>query len=290
MVSVAFEPTIVADDLVAFAKLLDAANITFYGAAWCPHCTATKNLFQDGGKYLPFVEVTNPDKTPNAIATANNIITYPTWVFQDGTRLTGQLTLAQISTASGIAIPQTSTPFLAEIGTTVLQGGSPLMVGLDGYDPNGDALTYTATSDNPTLVQPTILSGNQSLKLNVKNYGTMVYQLFDNLVPRVTSRIKQLVNSGFYDMTGTNNITFHRVINDFVLQAGDPTGTGSGGSQLGDFDDQFHVDLQHNRSGLLSMAKGSDDSNDSQFFVTEEKNETFLVTLTGTPTGEAAAV
>ncbi|MEM7314760.1 MAG: peptidylprolyl isomerase, partial [Planctomycetota bacterium] len=54
-----------------------------------------------------------------------------------------------------------------------------------------------------------------------------------------------------------------------VIQAGDPTGTGSGGSTLGDFDDQFHVDLQHNRTGLLSMAKTTDDTNDSQFFVTE---------------------
>jgi cyclophilin family peptidyl-prolyl cis-trans isomerase len=54
-----------------------------------------------------------------------------------------------------------------------------------------------------------------------------------------------------------------------VIQGGDPTGTGSGGSPLGDFDDQFHVDLQHNRTGILSMAKSFDDTNDSQFFITE---------------------
>lgn len=279
------EASVVADDLVAFAKLLSAANIKFYGAAWCPHCTATKNLFEDGAKYLPFIEVTNPDKTPNAIATANNITTYPTWVFQDGSRLTGELTLAQISNKAGIAIPQTSTPYLAEIGPVTLQGGSPLMVGLDGYDPNGGTLTYTVTSDNPSLVTPTVLSGNQSLKINVEGYGTMVYQLFDNFVPRVTSRIKQLVNNGFYDHVGSNQITFHRVIDNFVLQAGDPTGTGSGGSTLGDFDDQFNVNLQHNRSGLLSMAKSSDDTNDSQFFITEERNQSWEVTLSGSPTG-----
>lgn len=278
------EASVVANDLVAFAKALAAANIKFYGAAWCPHCTATKNLFEDGAKYLPFIEVTNPDKTPNAIATANNITTYPTWVFQDGSRLTGELTLQQLSTKSGIAIPQTSTPFLAELPETVLRGGSPLMVSLDGYDPNGGTLTYTVTSDNPSLVTPTILQGNQSLRVNVTNYGTMVYQLFDNFVPKVTSRIKQLVNSGFYNDTASNTITFHRVIDNFVLQAGDPTGTGSGGSSLQDFDDQFHVDLQHNRSGLLSMAKSSDDTNDSQFFITED-NQSWSITLAGNPTG-----
>ncbi|WP_254512907.1 Ig-like domain-containing protein [Anatilimnocola floriformis] len=278
------EASVLANDLVAFAKALSAANVKFYGAAWCPHCTATKNLFEDGAKYLNFIEVTNPDHTPNAIATANNITTYPTWVFQDGSRLTGEQTLAAISAKAGIAIPQTSTPFLAELPETVLNGGSPLMVSLDGYDPNGGTLTYTVTSDNPSLVTPTILQGNQSLKMNVQGYGTMTYQLFDNFVPRVTARIKQLVNSGFYNATASNEITFHRVIDNFVLQAGDPTGTGSGGSSLGDFDDQFNVDLQHNRSGLLSMAKSSDDTNDSQFFITED-NQSWEVTLGGSPTG-----
>lgn len=278
------EASVVANDLVAFAKALAAANVKFYGAAWCPHCTATKNLFEDGGKYLPFIEVTNPDKTPNAIATANNITTYPTWVFQDGSRLTGEQTLAAISAASGIAIPQTSTPFLAELPEVTLLGGSPLMVGLDGYDPNGGTLTYTVTSDNP-LVTPSILTGNQSLRINVNGYGPMVFQLFDQQVPRVTAYIKSLVNSGFYNNNAT---TFHRVINDFVIQGGDPTGTGSGRPDPNDifhFDDQFHVDLQHNRSGLLSMAKSTDDTNDSQYFVTEEKNETWQVTLNGSPTG-----
>jgi hypothetical protein len=59
------------------------------------------------------------------------------------------------------------------------------------------------------------------------------------------------------------------VIDTFVIQGGDPTGTGRGDSPLGSFDDQYHVDLQHNRTGLISMAKTIDDSNDSQFFITE---------------------
>ncbi len=92
----------------------------------------------------------------------------------------------------------------------------------------------------------------------------MIFQLFDNRVRRVTDRIAVLADSGFY-----NGVIFHRIINDFVNQGGDPTGTGTGGSPLGNFDDRFHVDLQHNRTRLLSMAKNGDDSNNSQFFITE---------------------
>ncbi len=176
-------------------------------------------------------------------------------------------------------------PTLAELPDIVLNAGSPQWVPLDGFDVDGGTLTYTVTSSNPSLVQGTVPTGNKSLKMSVAGFGDMYFQLFEHLTPRVTNRIIQLVESGFYDDTATNTITFHRILNDFVIQAGDPTGTGSGGSTLGDFDDQFHVDLQHNRSGLLSMAKSSDDTNDSQFFITEEKNESQQITLVGSPTG-----
>jgi cyclophilin family peptidyl-prolyl cis-trans isomerase len=102
------------------------------------------------------------------------------------------------------------------------------------------------------------------MRVSVFDYGDMVFELFDDRAPRVTDHISQLAEADFYD-----GIIFHRVLDDFVIQGGDPTGSGAGGSSLGDFDDQFHVDLQHNRTGILSMAKTTDDTNDSQFFVTE---------------------
>ena len=82
--------------------------------------------------------------------------------------------------------------------------------------------------------------------------------------PLTSREIWDLAAEGFYD-----GLDFHRVVPNFVIQGGDPTGTGSGGSTLGYFDDQYHLELQHNRTGVLSYAKSTDDTNDSQFFITE---------------------
>ncbi|TDI39141.1 MAG: peptidylprolyl isomerase [Acidobacteria bacterium] len=154
-------------------------------------------------------------------------------------------------------------PTFQTIPQTTLLAGSPIHIPLDGRNPSGQALSFTAVSSDP-LVTPKVLTGNRSLRIRVADFGVMVFELFDGRVRRATNRIVTLATNGFY-----NGIIFHRVINDFVLQGGDPTGTGAGGSTLGSFNDKFHVDLQHNRTGLLSMAKSRDDSNDSQFFITE---------------------
>ena len=165
--------------------------------------------------------------------------------------------------AVAIAATSFTQPRFTPIPESTLLAGSPLHVPLDGIDPGDQALTYTVVVSDP-LVTATVVAGNRSLRIQVATYGTMVFQLFDGRVGRVTSRIATLADSGFY-----NGVIFHRIINDFVIQGGDPTGTGAGGSPLGNFDDKFHVDLQHNRTGLLSMAKSADDTNNSQFFITE---------------------
>jgi cyclophilin family peptidyl-prolyl cis-trans isomerase len=153
-------------------------------------------------------------------------------------------------------------PQLASIPNVSALGGAPLVIGLDGFDGDFDTLYYDVHSSNPQL-QASLLEG-RSLRMSVQGFGDMVFQLFDKLAPRAAGRIAELAQSGFH-----NDITFHRVINNFMIQGGDPTGTGSGGSDLGDFDDEFVADLQHTSPGLLSMAKTTDDTNDSQFFVTE---------------------
>ncbi len=173
-------------DLVAFAQALSATDTTFFGAAWCPHCTDQKELFEDGQHYLPFVEVTNPDRTPNPIGIEEEVFTYPTWEFPDGSRLEGQQSLATISQRSGVPIPTGNTPTLAPLPNEVLLVGSPLHIPLDGYDPNGGELTYTVTSDNPQ-VEATVLQGNRSIRFDIGGFGNMVFELFENRVPRLRS-------------------------------------------------------------------------------------------------------
>lgn len=153
-------------------------------------------------------------------------------------------------------------PTLAALPNVTVMAGAPLVVPLDGFDADFDPLYFDVTSSKPAL-QTTFMDG-RNLRMDVPGFGDMVFQLFDKLAPRPAGRIAELAESGFY-----NDVIFHRVINNFMIQGGDPTGTGGGGSDLGDFDDQFHADLQHTGRGLLSMAKSGDDTNDSQFFVTE---------------------
>jgi large repetitive protein len=258
-----------AQNLVEFAKALKQAGVKFFGADWCPFCTEQKALFQDGAQFLPFIEISNPDRTRNATGISENVTTYPTWEFSNGQRVTGVQTLQQLSTLSGVAIPNGSSPTFTEIPNQTVLNGSPLHVPVDAYDPNGGPLTITVTSSNPSVIAAEMVTNTESWKLTVNGYGEMVYRLFKDEAPRPVGRIEALTNSGFYNQTSTNKIIFHRVIDNFVLQAGDPTGTGSGGSTLGNFDDQFNVNLQHNRTGILSYAKSSDDTNDSQFFITE---------------------
>ena len=258
-----------APNLVEFAKALTQAGVRFFGADWCPICTQQKELFEDGQVYLPFLEMTNSDRTRNATAISENVTQYPTWEFANGSRTTGLQTLQQLSTLSGVAIPTGSNPTFVEIPNQTVLNGAPLHIPVDAYDPNGGPLTITVQSSNPSVITAEMIGNPKSLRLDVNGYGEMVFRLFADEAARPVGRIESLVNSGFYNQTASNKIIFHRVIDNFVLQAGDPTGTGSGGSTLPDFDDQFDFDLQHVRTGILSYAKSSDDTNDSQFFITE---------------------
>ncbi len=250
------------DDLVKFAKDLSAKNVVLYGADWSTSTSDQKRLFDDGAKHLTYIDVTNSDRTPNQTAIDKAITTYPTWIFADGGRLEGIQSLKAIGTRANVPIPRSDAPYLEAIENVTVGIGSPLHIPIDAYHPLGLPLTISVTSDKPDRVVPTVLSGNRNLLIKT-DFGDMNFQLFEDKAPRPAERVIQLAEDGFYD-----GILFHRVIDGFMIQGGDPAGTGSGGSPLGNFADQFNLDLQHNRSGILSFAKSSDDTNNSQFFIT----------------------
>ena len=92
--------------------------------------------------------------------------------------------------------------------------------------------------------------------------GDILIELFADKAPRTVNNFVFLAREGFYD-----NTTFHRVIKPFMVQGGDPTGTGRGGPGY-DFADEFHPSLKHNSPGLPSMANAGPNTNGSQFFIT----------------------
>lgn len=92
--------------------------------------------------------------------------------------------------------------------------------------------------------------------------GTMVIELFADKAPNTVNNFVFLSREGYYD-----GVIFHRVISDFMVQGGDPTGSGSGGPGY-KFGDEFHPSLKHNKAGILSMANAGPGTNGSQFFIT----------------------
>ncbi|MCX6064620.1 MAG: peptidylprolyl isomerase [Chloroflexi bacterium] len=92
--------------------------------------------------------------------------------------------------------------------------------------------------------------------------GDMVIELFADKTPKTVNNFVFLSREGYYDET-----IFHRVINDFMAQGGDPTGSGRGGPGYR-FADEFHPSLRHNKPGILSMANAGPGTNGSQFFIT----------------------
>lgn len=92
--------------------------------------------------------------------------------------------------------------------------------------------------------------------------GDILIHLFADKAPNTVNNFIFLARQGFYD-----NTIFHRVIDDFMAQGGDPTGTGRGGPGY-KFSDEFHKDLKHNKPGILSMANAGPNTNGSQFFIT----------------------
>lgn len=95
--------------------------------------------------------------------------------------------------------------------------------------------------------------------------GEITIELYWKHAPNTCRNFAELTRRGYY-----NGTVFHRIIRDFMIQGGDPTGTGRGGTSIygPEFADEIHPELKHTGAGILSMANSGPNTNGSQFFIT----------------------
>jgi cyclophilin family peptidyl-prolyl cis-trans isomerase len=132
------------------------------------------------------------------------------------------------------------------------------------------ASPLTLIGQSPTLnshskgKHPAMKSTNDHAVIET-SLGSMEVELFSSAAPRTVENFTGLAEKGYY-----NGVVFHRVIDGFMIQGGDPTGTGRGGESLfgGPFEDEFVDSLKFDRAGILAMANRGPNTNTSQFFIT----------------------
>jgi len=122
-----------------------------------------------------------------------------------------------------------------------------------------DSLAKQSTKETPMEKSAQVFATIET------SMGTFKVELYKNATPKTVDNFVGLAEKGYYD-----GVTFHRVISNFMIQGGDPTGTGRGGQSVygAPFQDEFVDTLRHTGSGILSMANGGPNTNGSQFFVT----------------------
>lgn len=120
--------------------------------------------------------------------------------------------------------------------------------------------TEPVKADTP--LPPADPNKKNSLAVFETSMGTFKVELFEDKAPRTAQNFISLVNKGFY-----NGLIFHRVIDGFMIQGGDPKGNGTGGPGYV-IPDEFHKDLKHTGAGILSMANAGPNTGGSQFFIT----------------------
>jgi peptidylprolyl isomerase len=118
-----------------------------------------------------------------------------------------------------------------------------------------------AAAQAPQVAAPLPLDPENTLLLDLSTGGRVAIQLRPDVAPAHVERMKMLARKGFY-----NGLTFHRVIEGFMAQGGDPKGDGTGGSDLPDLKAEFNA-LPHVRGALSAARSDSPDSANSQFFI-----------------------
>lgn len=146
-----------------------------------------------------------------------------------------------------------------------------LISGCGGSESSSSAATTSAASNEETTAASTNSTDYKSsytAVIDVKDYGTIKVDLYEDLAPITVKNFVSLAKDGFYD-----GLTFHRIISGFMIQGGDPLGNGTGGSEKtikGEFaQNGVENNLSHTR-GVISMARSNDpDSASSQFFIVQ---------------------
>lgn len=120
-------------------------------------------------------------------------------------------------------------------------------------------------NESSIVTDSTVTNDSILVAVMQTNMGTIEIELFEKQTPKTIENFTGLAKKGYYD-----GIIFHRVIDKFMIQGGDPTGTGRGGESLwgGKFEDEFDPTLKHDVPGILSMANAGPNTNGSQFFIT----------------------
>lgn len=121
--------------------------------------------------------------------------------------------------------------------------------------------TTSKDQKNDQTTKDSDKAGGNIVKMET-TVGTIKINLFTDKAPITAGNFKKLVEQGFY-----NGLIFHRVIDGFMIQGGDPTGTGTSGSKE-TIQDEFGAGLKHSKKGILSMANRGPNTGTSQFFIT----------------------
>ena len=143
-----------------------------------------------------------------------------------------------------------------------------LITGMVGVLAGCGGVTGQSTTSEKTVDQLAMPKKKETIAtISVKNYGDIKVRFFEEQAPKAVENFVTHAKEGYYD-----GVTFHRVINDFMIQGGDPEGTGMGGESIWGtaFEDEFSEDLLPIR-GALCMANAGANTNGSQFFIVQAK-------------------
>ena len=169
-------------------------------------------------------------------------------------------------------------------GTAEIMDGLTIKYVPDKNFTGYDEVVYTISDgeSESTSVASIWVAGENPCAIIDTTMGTIVVELFEDKVPITARNFMNLAYQGYYD-----GVIFHRVIKEFMIQGGDPTGTGMGGHAAeyhegyGDPDDpetwvipdEFHDELKHDIGGILSMANSGPNTGGSQFFITVNRTQ-----------------